>query len=76
MFDGIVSLLGIRLNTLSRENGQISRTATSPHKMQGIHFGAFLRSSLTRMTARINQLAVMLIFKNLRKMLLMFIPPS
>jgi len=75
IFDGIVWLLGIRLNMLSKENGHISRTATSPHNRQVIHFGAFFRSNLAKITARIIQLAVMLIFKSLINTVLMISPP-
>ena len=76
MSAGIVSLLGIRLNTLFNEKGQTSRTATSPHRRQEIHFGAFFNSSLARKTARISQLAVMLIFSIQRNAPLTLTPPS
>ena len=76
IFAGIVSLLGIKLKMLPKDNGQMSRIATSPHRRHGIHFGAFLRSSLTRTTARISQLAVILIFTILRNTELMINPPS
>ena len=39
----IVSALGIKLRTLSKEKGQIRRTATIPQRSTMIHLGAFLR---------------------------------
>ena len=67
IFCGIVSALGIRLNTLSNENGKIRRKATNPHRTPIIHFGAFFRRKRSNITARTSQLAVMLIFRSLIK---------
>ena len=75
IFAGIVSLLGIKLRTLSNEKGHISRMATSPQRRHGIHFGAFFSINLVRTTARISQLAVMLIFRTLRNTALMLTLP-
>ena len=60
MFGGMVSALGIRLNALSMENGKASRTATMPQSRTLTHLGAFFKTSLSISTARISQLADML----------------
>ena len=56
----IVSALGIRLSALSMENGKASRTATMPQSRTLTHLGAFFKTSLSISTARISQLADML----------------
>ena len=66
IFSGIVSALGIRLNALSMENGQINRTATIPQSNTLTHLGAFFSTSLSINTARTSQLAeilMLMIFK-------------
>ena len=72
---GIASLLGIRLKALSRENGHISLNATSPQSRQKIHLGDFFNSNLTRITATINQDALIARFRVFRKIALMFYSP-
>jgi len=76
IFAGIVSLLGTRLRTLLKEKGQTSLIATRAQRRHTIHFGAFFSKGLDTMTARISQLAVMLMFSILRKTALMISPPS
>ena len=64
--NGIVSELGIRLNALSKESGQINLTATIPQSRTLTHLGAFFKTSLSISTARISQLAdilMLIIFK-------------
>ena len=63
----IVSALGIRLNILSIENGQISLIATIPHKSTVIHLGAFFSNNLKSNTASTSQLADILIFTTFKK---------
>ena len=58
---GTVSLLGIRLKTLSKENGKRRHTATSPQRRQKIHFGALFKRTLASRTAKISQPALMLL---------------
>ena len=57
----IVSALGIRLSTLSIENGKTIRTATMPQSRAFTHFGAFFKQNLNAKTATTIQLADMLI---------------
>ena len=71
---GTVCALGIRLNTLSIVTGKISRSATIPHSMTDIHFGAFLNSRRTAKTARATQPAEILIFRTVKNS--SFIPYS
>ena len=74
----IGSALGCRLNPLSMENGNISLIATTPHNKQVIHLGILLNKSRIPNTAKINQLAVMLIFNRFKKItpILTFPPPG
>ena len=51
------SALGMRLSTLSIENGHKSRTAASAHRAHSSHFGAFLNASRTSTTAKIRTAA-------------------
>ena len=45
MISGLmVSALGIKLNALSKLNGQINRKATIPHSRTWIHLGAFFQN--------------------------------
>ena len=62
-----VCALGIRLNILSIEKGQISRTATKPHRSTLTHLGARFSASRRSKTASTSQLADRLIFRILRK---------
>ena len=68
MLWGMTSALGIRLMGLVTAKGMTSRSATTPHKRQRIHFGILGNSSRTASTASTSQLAAMLIFSNFRKM--------
>ena len=61
-----VSALGMRLSTLSNENGSTSRSATTPHMSGRAHFGPRLSSSRSTSTARISQLAAMLMLSTFR----------
>ena len=67
MFGGMVSALGIRLNVLSKENGQINLMATMPHSRTLIHLGAFFRTNLRISTANTSQLADMLMLMIFKK---------
>ena len=58
---------GIRLNTLSKEKGSTSRTATSAHRIHITFLGAFFRKKRTSTTARISQPAWILRFSNFIK---------
>jgi hypothetical protein len=73
---GMVSRLEIRLKALSMMNGQTSRMATKAQSRQTIHFGAFFKRARASATARMSQLAVILIFKIFRNTALMLSPPS
>ena len=64
---GMTSALGTQLNTLSKENGNIRRIATSAQSIQVIHLGAFFKKRRSRRTASIIQPATRLIFRILRK---------
>jgi len=75
IFVGTGASVGTRLKALSIENGQIKRTATTAHSKHVTHFGAFLRSRRTRMTAAISQLAVILIFSTFKNTPLILTPP-
>ena len=75
MAEAMSSALGTKLTVLSKETGQISRMATIPHKIQRIHFGAFLRSSRKAITASISQLAAMLIFNTFENTPPILTPP-
>ena len=66
---------GIRLRLLSREKGQTSRIATSPQSRHKIHFGVFRKSSLTAITVRTSQLAVMLILTSFKNKASIAAPP-
>ena len=67
MFSGIVSALGIRLNALSKENGQINLIATIPQSRTSTHLGAFFNTNLRTSTVRTSQLADMLILTTFKK---------
>lgn len=58
-----VSALGIRLNALSKEKGTASRRATRPHIRAAIHFDAFFNKNRSSITAKISQIAAMLMFR-------------
>ena len=58
-------MLGIRLNTLSSENGKTKRKPTMLHKAQLSHFGAFLSKKRAMITASTAQPAVILMFTRL-----------
>ena len=64
---GMVSALGIKLNALSMENGQIRRTATMPQSRTLTHFGAFLNKNLKASTTSTSQLAEILMLMIFRK---------
>ncbi len=68
MISGLmVSALGIKLNALSKLNGQINRKATIPHSRTLIHLGAFFKTTRKSTTARISQDAAILIFTIFKK---------
>ena len=68
MISGLmVSALGIKLNALSKLNGQINRKATIPHSKTWIHLGAFFKTTRKSTTARISQDAAILIFTIFKK---------
>ena len=69
IFKGIVSLLGSRLRALSTVKGHRRRTATTAHRRTGSHLGAFFRSKRSKSTAKMIQLAEMLMFRMVRKSL-------
>lgn len=64
----MVSALGIKLNALSKLNGQINRKATIPHSRTLIHLGAFFKTTRKSTTARISQDAAILIFTIFKRM--------
>ena len=72
----IVSALGMSESALSMENGQMSRSAVTPHSSGMIHFGAFLRTNRSASTARMSQPALMLRFTAFRNTSVMLSPPS
>ena len=47
----MVSLLGIKLKILSKENGIIRRSPTMPQGITAIHLGAFFKSKRSKRTA-------------------------
>ena len=51
-----VSAFGIKLSTLSKENGQARRTATMPQRTTESHFGAFFKSKRKSKTAESDRL--------------------
>ena len=71
----IVFALGIRLNMLSMENGNTSRTPATSQSRQRVHFGAFFRTSRRRIIARTTHPAVMLTFTSYKKTLFILFPP-
>ena len=73
---GIVSLLGTRLITLSREKGRTNRIATIAQSAHGNHFGAFLKIARRTITVRISQLADKLRFNTLIRIEFMINSPS
>ena len=72
----IVSALGIRLSTLSIENGKTIRAATMPQSRTFTHLGAFFKQNRNVKTAITTQLADMLILTIFRKSSLMLLPLS
>ena len=72
----MASSLGTRLRALSKETGHTSRTATSPHRRQLIHLGAFFSSGRKMITAAMSQLAAMLMLHSLVKIAAILTPPS
>ena len=72
----IVSALGIRLSTLSIENGKTIRTATMPQSRTLAHFGALFRQSRSSKTASTTQPAEILVLTILRKSSVISLPPS
>ena len=71
-----VSALGIRLNALSKENGQISLTATMPQSRTLTHLGAFFKTNLSISTARMSQFAAILMLMIFKKSSFIVIPLS
>ena len=69
------SALGMRLSTLSIENGHKSRTAASAHRAHSSHFGAFLNTSRTSTTAKIRTAADRLRLRKPRKRFVMAASP-
>ncbi len=61
-----VSALGIRLNALSKERGTTNRRATIPHRRTVIHLGVFFNTNRSSTTAKISQLAAILMFRVFR----------
>jgi hypothetical protein len=64
--EGMVSALGIKLNTLSIDIGKTSRNATIPHITHLRYLGIFLNTNRIKITASAIYVAVILMLKTFK----------